>query len=352
MIGMGGRCKRLHAMRENTPTIKEVAFRAAVSVATVSRCINTPDRVAEETRTRVEEAMSSLNYRYNSLARGFATRRTKTLGVVVPTITNPVFAESTRGIQDEATRRGYQIVLANTDYSPLQEAPLIRSLRERQVDGIALTSSDLASEAVRSMIAEGFPCVLLYSTVTDGPLTSVGVDNIEGGRLAAKHLLDQGHERIAMLAGSFALSDRSMDRFRGFRECLENTPFGFDPDLVVETGFSLDDCRGAVAELMDRSPKPTAIFCSNDLLAVGAMAGLRAFGLSVPDDVSVIGFDDAPLAAFVTPALTTVRQPVYEMGRKGAELLLDCIENGLEAPIHVQLDLELVARESVAAKTG
>ncbi|MFW6357408.1 MAG: LacI family DNA-binding transcriptional regulator [bacterium] len=330
------------------PIIKDVAQYAGVSVATVSRCINTPSKVLPETRNKVEEAMQVLRYRYNSLARGFVTRQTRILGVVVPTITDPVFAESLRGIQDTAEKKGYHIILGNTDYNGTKEQRLLRKLREQQVEGIVLTSSDLHGEALEELREDGFPCVLLYSKMTKGPLSSVGVDNVEGGRMAASYLLERGHRRIGMLAGSFNLSDRSLHRFQGFRDCLEEAGIGLDSKLVVETGFSLKDCNNTVARLMEHNPAPTALFCSNDLLAVGAMAGLRNIGLEVPGDVSIIGFDDTQFAASVTPALTTVRQPVYEMGKRGTSILLNMLEHGVSEIAHELLPLSLVVRESVA----
>ncbi len=320
-------------------------------MATVSRCINTPDLVQPETREKVAQAMEALSYRYNSLARSFVTQRSKTLGVIVPTITNPVFAESLRGIQDYATPLGYHVIIGNTDYNGDKEEHLLRNLRERQVEGIVLTSSDLSNKALEEIRKEQFPCVLLYSRITSGPLSAVGVDNIVGGRMATSFLLQQGHTRIAMLAGDFALSDRSLHRFQGYRDVLENEGPGFAPELVVQTTFSLAECRQAVTKIMAARPAPTALFCSNDLLAVGAMAGLKALGLRTPADVSVVGFDDTSMSAHVSPALTTVRQPLYDMGLRSAALLIDMLEGNLKTPVYELLPLRMIVRESVAPKT-
>lgn len=339
----------------SSPTFKDVARVAGVSLATVSRCVNTPELVSEETRERVEQAMENLHYRYNSLARSFATRTSRTLGVVLPSITNPVFAESTRGIQDAVAERDYQIFLANTDYDRDKEFPLIRNMRQHQIDGLILTSSGLASKSgqpegrgVQELLQDRFPCVLLYSTIRQGPLSSVGVDNVMGGEMAARYLWEQGHRHIAMLAGSFAMSDRSRDRYDGFKNFLMDKGC-FKRTLVKEIGFDMGECNTALAGLFSVNERPTALFCSNDLLAVAAIAELREMGLDVPRDVSVMGFDDVSLAGFVSPGLTTIRQPVYEMGRLGAELLFDLLQNPEKEPAHKLLPLELVVRGTVAA---
>lgn len=323
---------------------------AGVSVASVSRFINNPEKLRDATRERIAEAMRRCNYRYNYVAKVFATQRTNTLGLVIPTITNTVFADSTRGLQDEATRRGYQVLMANADYDPATEGRLVRHLLERQVDGLVLTVTDPRGEIAEELARAGVPAVFLYSTLSDGPVSSVGIDNERGGYDATAHLADLGHERIAMLAGSFKTSDRSRHRYEGYLRCLRERGLAADPALVVEIPYGLEHCRQGVARLMEAAEPPTAIFASNDLMAIGAMGELRARSLSVPGDVSVVGFDDVPMSSYVAPRLTTVRQPVYEMGLAAARMVLDALEAGEPGePRHLILDHELVVRESTTS---
>ncbi|EFL52557.1 transcriptional regulator, LacI family [Solidesulfovibrio fructosivorans JJ]] len=329
-------------------TIRDVAALASVSIASVSRYLNTPEKVRQATAERIRAAMKACGYRFNYAAKVLSTQRTKTLGLVIPTITNTVFADSTRGLQDEATRRGYQVLLANADYDPAAEGRLIRHLLERQVDALVMTVSDPLAIMARETPALDIPSVFLYSTLADAPVSSVGIDNEKGGYDATAHLLDLGHERLAMLAGSFAASDRSRHRYEGYRRCLRQRGLDHDPSLVVQAPFGLEHCREAVSRLMNRAAPPTAIFASNDLMAIGAMGALRAFGLTVPQDVSVVGFDDVTFASYVTPRLTTIRQPVYEMGRLAAKVALDALEGGDAGPRHLILEHELVVRESTA----
>ncbi|MCG8616655.1 MAG: LacI family transcriptional regulator, partial [Desulfobacterales bacterium] len=202
-------------------TIHDVAKIAGVSTATVSRVINLPDKVRPETRERVERAMKVCRYQYNALARGFVTKRTNTIGLIMPTISNPVFAESTRGIQDVAGQSDFHVILGNSYYDGDKEAKLIEVLRERQVDGLIITSTNMKGDILKRLLRDEFPFVLLYSTVRKGPMSAVGVDNFLGGYMATEHLAGLGHTRIAMLAGSFNISDRSFHRWHGYKKCLK-----------------------------------------------------------------------------------------------------------------------------------
>ncbi|MBV1713959.1 MAG: LacI family transcriptional regulator [Desulfomicrobium sp.] len=329
-------------------TIRDVAKIAGVSVASVSRFINAPKTVRLSTRDKIQAAMDQCAYRFNYAAKILSTQRTKTIGLVIPTITNTVFADSTRGVQDEATRRDYQVLLVNADYNPAVEGKLIRHLLERQVDALVMTVSNPLKTIAEEFSSINVPSVFLYSTLDGATVSSVGIDNERGGYDATKHLADLGHERIAMLAGSFASSDRSRHRHEGYLRCLKQRGLENDPLMVVETPFGLERCKEAVSRLMGLSRPPTAIFVSNDLLAIGAMGELRSFGLSVPGDVSVVGFDDVTYASYVTPKLTTIRQHVYEMGSLAAKMVLDALEKGDTGPSHLVLEHELVVRESTA----
>ena len=328
-------------------TINDVARLAQVSTATVSRVINSPDKVRSGTRDKVFRAMEMCNYKYNALARGFATKKTDTIGMIIPNINNPVFAESTRGIQDYAGEKNIQVILGNSYYRKDLEASLVKTFVEKQVDGLILTPANPKGELVTTLVNDNFPVVLLYSTIKRGPVSAVGIDNYKGGYAACRHLVDLGHRRIGMMAGKFSISDRSFHRWHGYKKCLSDNGIPYDPALLVQTEYSLEGGRHSLGRFMAVDRPPTAVFCSNDYLALGAMKEAREIGLSIPGDLSVIGFDDIQIASYVSPALTTVRQPAYEMGKIGARVLFERIRQAGQ-PVQRMLDFQVVARESTA----
>ncbi|WP_228854638.1 LacI family DNA-binding transcriptional regulator [Desulfomarina profundi] len=332
-------------------TILDVAKLAGVSTATVSRVINSPEAVREETRDKVTEAMKLCKYKYNALARGFVTKQSNTIGLIIPTINNPVFAESTRGVQDYADRNNIQVLLGNTYYQYKQEEKLVETFREKQVDGLIITTTNPRGAVLKTLVDEEIPFVLLYSTVKKGPMTVVGVDNFRGGYRATEHLVKLGHRRIGMVAGRFSISDRSFHRWHGYRQCLKNNKISYDKALLIQTDYSLTGGRDAVKKLLSLKDPPTAFFCSNDFLALGAMKGARELGLQLPRDLSIVGFDDIRIASYVIPELTTIRQPAYDIGKLGADLLFQRI-GGCMKPVHRMLDLSLIVRESTAGPVG
>ncbi|MFO7710098.1 MAG: LacI family DNA-binding transcriptional regulator [Desulfobacterales bacterium] len=329
-------------------TIHDVARIAGVSTATVSRAINSPEIVSPKTRDRVARAMKACRYHYNALARGFVTKQSGTLGLIVPSITNPIFAESIRGVQDFAHSQGYQVLLGNSDYEYPKEDRLCEVLKERQVEGLIITTTNLKGKVLRELLDDRFPFILLYSTIRRGPISSVGVDNFLGGYTATKHLIQNGHRRIAMLAGGFSFSDKSLHRWRGYKKCLMDHGVNYDPSLVLQTRYALESGREGIKSLLSLDKPPTAVFCSNDFMAIGAMQGAREFGVVLPEELSIVGFDDMAISSYITPGLTTIRQPAYEMGRLGAEILLDQIKKRDGRPIHKILATSIVVRESTA----
>jgi len=330
-------------------TIRDVARIAGVSVASVSRYLNAPERVSEQTRDKVRAAMEKCGYRLNYNAKILSTKRTHCLGLVIPTITNPVFAESSRGVQDEAAARGFQILIANADYDPDKERKLVLHLLERQVEALVLTLSDPGVFA-RELAEMDTPSAFVFSTPSGNPVSCVGIDNERGGFDATAHLLELGHRRVAMFAGNFFRSDRSRERHAGYLRCLREHGVAADPALVVEVPFGLLDCRAKVAAMMALDDQPTAVFASTDLTAIAVVDALRGLGHSVPGDVSVVGFDDIALASYLTPTLTTIRQPAYEMGRLAAKIVLDALDSEDKSPRHETLAHELQVRESTARR--
>lgn len=328
-------------------TVLDVARLAGVSTATVSRVINTPDSVREKTREKVLQAMEKCNYKYNALARGFVTKRSNTIGLIVPTISNSVFAESTLGVQEYADQKNIRVILGNSYYKYSQEENLVKVLRESQVDGLIITTTNLKGDILKSLVGENFPFVLLFSTVKNGPFSAVGIDNYRGGYLATEHLISLGHKRICMVAGNFSMTDRSFHRWHGYKKCLKDKGVPYDKDLLVQTDYSLVGGRDSIKKLLSLPSPPTAVFCSNDYIALGAIKGAREMGLSLPEDLSIVGFDDMQTASYMVPALTTIRQPAFEMGRRAAELLLQMIEKQSK-PVQDMMDTTLVVRESTS----
>ncbi len=328
--------------------MRDVARLAQVSTATVSRVINSPDSVRGKTRKKVLRAMKMCNYKYNALARGFATKKSNTIGLIIPNINNPVFAESTLGVQEYADEKQIKVILGNTSYKVSQEESLIKALRESQVDGLIITTTNPKGEIIKTLITEKIPFVLLFSTVKGGPVSVVGVDNYRGGYIATEHLISLGHNRIGMIAGSFSVTDRSYHRWHGYRQCLKDHGIPYNKNLLVQTGYSLSGGRDSIKQLLNQELSPSAVFCSNDYIALGAIKGAREAGLSLPEDLSIVGFDDMPTASYMVPALTTIRQPAYDMGKRACELLLQKMENPGKPEQHM-METKLVVRESTAA---
>lgn len=305
-------------------TIRQVAELAGVSVATVSRAINCAARVRPETLDRVRQAMRDLGFRPNVIGRQLKTANTRTIGVMMPSLANPVFADTVQGIEDEARRAGYSIVVATTDYDPASEGSIAESLLSHRVAGLLLTVADAGNSRLLDMLeAEGMPYVLLFNQPDHSDRPAVTVDNRQAVADLVRHLIGLGHRRLAMVAGSFHASDRSRQRFEGFNQALEEA--GLPASSLVEISFDMAPLAGRLAGLFTGKDAPTALVCSNDMLALTALRGLHDLGLAVPDDVAVVGFDGIAVASLVVPSLTTIDQPRREIGVAGCRRLLNAI---------------------------
>jgi LacI family transcriptional regulator len=334
-------------------TMRDVAIRSGVSVSTVSRVITGAVPVDPETADRVREVIEDLGYRPNLLARSFRRKVTQTIGLVVPDNSNPFFAEVARAIEDAGFAEGYNVVLCNSDLSAVKQASYIEALLAKRVDGLILASSGLipaddGHDAVERILAAGTPCVVVDRDLGEMPVDQVLVDNIQGGYLAGKHLLSLGHRRIACLVGPSDVTP-SAGRFEGFRRALAEAGVAIEPAFLARGDGRPDGGVAAVRQFLEQGMPATAIFAFNDQMATGAIGALQRAGLRVPHDVSVIGFDDVPLAAAIYPALTTIAQPIAEMGALGVRLLLERIARR-DAPYQrVLLPTRLVVRESTAS---
>lgn len=327
-------------------TIAEIAKIVGVSQATVSRVLNTPELVKRETREKVLKAMEQHNYVYNALAGGLTKKKTATIGLIVPTITNPVFAISTKGIQEAAGKRGYSILLANTDYSYDAELKLVTLFQEKRVDGIIFTGAPGNEKSVELMNRLNIPYLITWESVEDKNASFVTFDNVKSGRQATDYLISLDHKRIGMVAGRFSETGRAYKRWLGYKQSLENHGISYDEKLVIQKEYSVAAGREAMGRLLRMSDPPTAAFCGNDILAFGAMAAVKDAGYKVGTDVSIVGFDDLEVSEVTDPPLTTVRIPGHKMGTLAAQVLIDWIEGDKEEDQQYILETNLIIRES------
>ncbi len=326
-------------------TMADVAREAGVSLMTVSRVVNDKGEVSVLTRQRVQEVIERLGYRPSNIARGLVTRRTGTLGLVVPDSANPFFSEVARGAEHAAYAQGYNVFLCNTEESAQQELNVLKSLEEKRVDGLLLCSSRLDKDALHQALAQHPVTVLVNRWLEGTGVGAVLADDRLGGLLATRHLLQRGHRKIGFLAGPLN-SHSGRLRAEGYHAAFTEVGAACDPGWTEHCTPMVDGGQTAARTLLTAHPELTALFCFNDLVAVGALQACEELELVVPDDVAIVGTDDIPLAALVTPALTTCRVSRYELGKQAMQLLLKRIEGCLEECQTLVLKPELVIRES------
>jgi LacI family transcriptional regulator len=325
-------------------TMADVAREAGVSLMTVSRVLNDQDGISEATRQRIQAVVERLGYRRSNIARGLVTKRTGTLGLVVPDNSNAYFSEVARGVEHAAYAKGYNVFLCNTEENAEREKAVLMSLAEKQVDGLILCSSRLAREELGSYLGYFQAQVLVNRSLDNDTSSAVRPDDESGGRLAVEHLLQYNRRAIGMLAGP----ERSFSgglRLKGYADAL--AAGGVTPNVgwIQHCLPMVDASRAAAIELLTRHPELNGIFCFNDLVAIGALQACLELGRRVPDDVAIVGFDDIPLASYVTPALTTIHTARYELGVRASETLLAHLDG--DAPrVDIILPVKLIVRAS------
>jgi DNA-binding LacI/PurR family transcriptional regulator len=337
-----------------TVSIKDIARVAGVSHSTVSRALSNSPLVSQATRVRIQGLAREMGYSPDAQARSLVSGRTQTLGVVVTTISDPFIAQIVQAIESTAQDRGYTVILSSSNAEPEREIAAVEMLQSQRVEAVLVTSSRVGALYQHHLDRLGVPVVLINSHSEErGPYTySVSVNNRRGGWLAARHLAQLGHRRIAYVRGPADHSD-DQERLAGYRQALEGAGLGYDPQLCIHgTGQSAgSEC--ALPALLGVPNPPTAVFCYNDMTAIGLMRAARQAGLCVPEDLSVVGFDDIPFASLVEPALTTVAQPMAEMGGQAVEMvmrLLAAVENRAQAESNIVVEGELIVRSSSAAR--
>ncbi|MFI5953380.1 LacI family DNA-binding transcriptional regulator [Cryptosporangium sp. NPDC051539] len=322
-----------------TTSIREVAERAGVSVGTVSNVLNRPEAVAPATRERVRRAIEELGFVRNESARHLRAGRSRTLGLVVLDVTNPFFTDVARGVEDAANEAGLAVILCNSDERREKELAYLDLLEEQRVQGVLITPVDIDGERLARLRSRGVPVVLLDRHAGEGDYCSVAVDDVLGGELAAAHLRDLGHERIAYVSGPMSLA-QCADRYQG-------AAAGGHLEILAGAALNVASGRDAGERLLGLRNPPTAVFCANDLLALGVLQVMVSRGLSVPGDLSIVGYDDIEFAAAAAVPLSSVRQPRHLLGRTAAELLL-AEADAPAAHVHrqVRFSPELVVRAS------
>jgi DNA-binding LacI/PurR family transcriptional regulator len=328
------------------PRIRDVAARAGVGVGTVSRVLNDSPGVASATRKRVRAVMEELGYRPSATARNLSLGRTETLGVIAPFFTSPSVVERLRGIDDVVGDSVYDLTLFNIETRDQRRAALRRFARRERVDGVIVISLPLTVAEVRALDRAGVPAVLV--DVAQGMLPHVAIDDVAGGALAARYLLDVGHRHVGFIgdvkdeAFGFASSER---RLQGFRSALREAGATLPAGYVKRGPFGRESAGQLTRQLLGLRQRPTAVFAASDVQAFGVLDAAARVGLTVPDDLSVMGFDDIELASAI--GLTTVRQPLRESGRIGAQMLLGALDGDGHAPTALP-DLTVVERRTVA----
>lgn len=333
------------------PTLADVAQRAGVSTATVSRCLNAPDRVVEKTRGRVLQAVRDLGYSPNFSARALAARRTNTFGAIIPTMENAIFARGLQAFQEELRQNGVTLLVAASSYRPEMEEEQIRTLVARGADALLLIGHHRDPAIYRFLETRGVPALIAWAHDAQSPRPSIGFDNRRAMAGLAARVLALGHRHVGVISAERAHNDRARDRARGVADAMAAAGLCPSDIALVETTYAIESGAAAFAGLMARDPRPTAVICGNDVLAVGALQTARQMGLRVPADVSITGFDDIELATVVTPPLTTVHVPHREMGRRAAQLLVSMV-GGTPAGRGICLDTGLRLRGTLGPPPG
>lgn len=329
-------------------TIKDVAARAGVSFTTVSHVLNETRPVSADARRRVLAAVEEIGYLPSAVARSLRKSETKIIGVLVPNVDNPFFAELVVGVEECCRQAGFSVFLCNSDNNPKRQQQYMRTLLEKRVDGMLLSSAGDATALARIFKLATVPAVTVDRVVADARADRVSVDNLDGAYKAVRHLVELGHKRIACISGP-AEFDVTRERVQGWRRAQEEAGFQADESLLLESDFSSSGGYEAARRLLGEHPEMTALFASNDLMALGALRAAAERGVRVPQQLSVVGFDDIELSSYVYPGLTTVGCSIRELGREAGRVLIDRIENPGAPLKDVQLTPRLVLRESTAA---
>ena len=326
--------------------IRDVAKQAGVSAITVSRVVNNSGVVNSATRDRVNKAIVELGYVPNSLAKSFRSKQTCLIALVLSDITNPFWTTVARGIEDIAEKNGFHVILCNSDENPEKEANYVNVLLQRRVDGIIIAPTINDKNQFLMLKRHAVPCVLLDRRIDGLKYDTITSNGREGAMKLTQHLLRLGYRRIAIIAGPSTIST-AQERVEGYCQALKGSRVPIDPSLIIRDTYRENSGYESVKQLLKRDPRPDAIFAGNNFIAVGALHAIRELGLRIPEDVALAGFDDIPQGSLISPALTVVSQPAYEMGVAAAESLLSRLSGKYQGkPRDIVFDTSIIIRES------
>lgn len=333
-------------------TMKHIAEIAGVSATTVSRAFHSPHTVRPETYNRILRICKKNRYVYNATAGDLSSKKSTVIGLIIPTARNSIFGKTIMVIQERAQEVGYSIMLGITNYNKMIEQRILQQFLERQVAGLILTGFCIGQEGyIKELVETGVPCVVRSEKLDDNAISYVGFDNFKAAYSMTEYLISLNHRRIGLIIGPFSKVGRVMSRLEGYRSALEKHSIPYDPSLVIEREPALTEGKEAMGLLMTLDDPPTALFAASDWLAIGAMDAVKQMGLCVPKDISVAGFDDIDVAAYIDPPLTTVRTPTHEIAEKSIEVLMEMIQNGTNGVRQYCLDTDLIIRKSCAVLT-
>lgn len=342
-----GQGNRLQQRAGRPPTLSDVARLTGVSTATVSRVLNRPDDVSPALRERVLAEIEAIGYVPHGAARALASQRTSTVGAIIPTLSNAIFATGLQAFEQRLDESGFTLLIAISEYDPDHALRHARSLLSRGVDGLMLIGQSHRDEVFELIRANDLPYVTTWSHNPNGPHPSVGFDNRLAAYRLTRYLLEIGHRDIAMIAGVSDGNDRARDRIVGVRDALADWDIELPSHWLLERAYEIAEGRDAMRLLLMGSSRPSAVVCGNDVLAMGALFESQAREMDVPGDISIAGFDDLPLVAHLAPPLTTMAVPSELMGRKAAEYLLTRMA-GNAVPDMTELEVGLIVRETTA----
>lgn len=334
-------------MPDGRPVLADVARLAGVSTASVSRVLNGGEMVRPEMRARVMAAVEQLGYVPDGTARALASGRLRTVGAIVPTLDNAIFARGIHALQRRLAQRDFTLLVASSEYDRDEELREAHALVVRGVDGLVMVGAHHDAKVYQLLAGKGLPYVNTWVYRPDQPHPSIGFDNRSAGRRMTEYLLGLGHRRIAMIAGVTADNDRARARVDGVCDALSAAGLAFAPQCLLERAYEVGEGREALRVLLRLPNPPTAVVCGNDVLAMGALFEAQAQQLPVPAGLSIVGFDDLPISASLVPPLTTVRVPAADIGLRAADYLLDRIAKR-DPPPHTELDATLVVRGTTA----
>ena len=338
---------RQRAFAAKSVSLDDVALHAGVSTATVSRVINNPEKVADKSRKVVLAAIDALGYIPDGAARALASRQSRIIGAVVPTLNNALFATGIQSLQRRLRQLDHTLIIASHEYDLAEELNAVKMLLRQGVDALLLVGAQHDPTLLQLIDDKQVPCVSCWTWNADPTQPYIGFDNRKAAKEIAEYLLDLGHIDLAVIAGQTENNDRARDRVLGIKDAIKARKLQLPSEKIIERNYSVEQGRDAMRQLLQMHEPPTAVLCGNDILAMGAVAECQSSGIRVPDEISIAGFDDLDMSSQVTPALTTVYVPSAEMGESAAEYLVAKIrQEPIEPP--AEIETKLMVRETTA----